>query len=198
MSKIYGKLVTIRDYVTIRVSNGNVRCPVTRIALSNDDIKTIVMSGTAPHIYAINPNDPHDFVLLTMKNYMKSTDELFGAKKEEPKKDTAETTKHSINREALESLLNKANEKKKEEEKPAVEEVKEPEKVEVVEEQPASEDKVEEVKTEEVVEDKTEDAVEEPAESEEEEKIDVDSLTGVVEQAKPADNYYKKNNKKHK
>lgn len=91
------KAIRITDYVTIPFGTSRMTCPINRIMFTEKDLKRVFMSERKPvHIYAINPNDPKETVLLTKDNYMKTNEELFGAKKVEEPTTKTETFKINV------------------------------------------------------------------------------------------------------
>ncbi len=158
------KAIRITDYVTIPFGTSRMTCPINRIMFTEKDLKRVFMSERKPiHIYAINPNDPKETVLLTKDNYMKTNEELFGAKKVEEPTTKTETFKinvgESINSTPIEEEI-KPEPIVEEPTVAPVEDVIEEAKEEVATEQeviePAVEETVEEVKSEEPAEVKEE------------------------------------------
>lgn len=76
MSEI--KIIRVNDYITIPFRGSKVKCPISRINMTNEDLREVIESKNAPtHIYALCPTDTSKSVFITKNNYMKSNKELF-------------------------------------------------------------------------------------------------------------------------
>lgn len=108
------KCVTIKDYMKVPYKDTFINAPVSKIALSVNDLRYIMHSEYPPvHIYAIDPKDSTNMIALTKKNYMLSNDELFNVTEavKEPVVVAEEKVEEKEEVDALKSLFNDASEK---------------------------------------------------------------------------------------
>lgn len=88
------KNIKINDYINLKYRGTVLSCPISRISLNNDDLKTIMTASNAPvHIYALCPKDTTKMVHITKENYELSNEELFPEFYEEELKSLKEEVK---------------------------------------------------------------------------------------------------------
>ena len=73
------KIICLKDYMPIKFRGHVLNGPFTGIRMNNSDLESIFAEKVVPpHMYAVNPNNKSEMIILNKDNYQLSYDELSG------------------------------------------------------------------------------------------------------------------------